>query len=1144
MQGQTGGIFSQGTDQDDTITGSAGADVLRGGYGNDRLEGADGNDVLDGERGSDLLIGGAGNDVLIAASDGGEPVVAQNYNPNQGRNGEIDPTTNTLYPNQPFIADDMLVGGAGADLFLIKPQINAKADIIAKHTDDDGRIDWADVAGENGNIHDHWVDRIATDTIVDFSRAEGDQIFVYGHTAAISVTHDDVDGDGDQESIIEVISDQPNGGAHDNDKLGYVIVNGDRITEDDVEVNRPPTYGVVETIGEILEAVNPSGVTDPTPESTQTDNPFVNQVTKAPAGVEPVFTENVQPVVKVAGEDETVSGTGRADSLIEDAGVEAAASLGKPISFWSLSDGENGVFADAGGVANAFYYIQDNGEASLQTGFIPVMPGPDGQLAPLFGVQEDSFAYVAHNEAYEVLNGTVTAWFNSVDLGGTQTIFAKDGSGPQGGGHFKAVVNSDGTLEIRFAEGDNRGSSGYNHEWETKEPVVEEGVWHHVALSFTETGLAVYLDGERLDDNAFKQIGGSQNVALSDYQKAYIIGNDKPMLIGAGSSRVQLDDTAEALGIDDRLDDFFEGGITQVGFWGGDTPAAALTDAQIQELVQNGPGDLSEAGPGLGTVYTVSDEIINGNGGNDTLDGGAGDDSLNGGDGNDVLMGGYGDDAVNGESGNDTVQGGHGNDTVMGGDGNDLVLSRSDGREPLIAQSINRDDDPDYDIDFDARLLYPSQAAMPSNDVLTGGAGADDFRIETLINAKEDIINRHVNDDRTINWQGVAGENTDVHDHWVDRIGDDTITDLNLAEGDSLTIAGHTTEVFDIEYALTDGNDRLDTVLHLRSNQGNSGAHNKDLLGTLTVLDVELDEDDFTVDRAPFYGIVDTIDQYKEAITPLILPDETIPTEPGAPLPDEETPDRPDPDPSDTPSGTRRNDVLTGTEEGETLNALAGNDTVSGQGGDDTLLGANGRDSLEGGSGNDDLQGGNGRDTLEGGGDNDTLDGGIGVDQLNGGDGDDSLDGAGGSDTLEGGDGNDTLLGDRGSDAMAGGGGEDALTGGAGRDTLDGGTGDDTLEGGRGGDRLIGGDGVDTFVLADRFGRDVLVDFSDGDLIDAQGTTAGFADFDLNGDGLIDADDVGRTVRLVENDLILRFDGGARLTIEDTEALQSEDILF
>jgi hypothetical protein len=86
-----------------------------------------------------------------------------------------------------------------------------------------------------------------------------------------------------------------------------------------------------------------------------------------------------------------------------------------------------------------------------------------------------------------------------------------------------------------------------------------------------------------------------------------------------------------------------------------------------------------------------------------------------------------------------------------------------------------------------------------------------------------------------------------VHDHWVDGIGNDVITDFNKAQGDKITITGHTTEVSEIKIADGDGQ-ADDSVLQLRSNQGNAGAHHLDQLGTISVLNNKLTANDFTVD--------------------------------------------------------------------------------------------------------------------------------------------------------------------------------------------------------------------------------------------------------------------------------------------------------
>ncbi len=755
------GEIINGTADGEELNGGNEGDIINGGYGNDVINGGAGNDTIGGG-GSDLLIGGAGNDVFVLGSDTGEPVVAQYFNPNEGRNDEIDPVTRRLYPNQPFVADDIAVGGEGADTFLIKPQINAKADITAKHTDDDDRINWAGVAGENNNVHDHWVDAFGTEVIADYDKSEGDQILISGHTVDPEISYADIDGDRDEESIIRIYSNQGarGDGAHNGDFLGQVIVHGDRVEGDDLRVKNMETYGIVESIVEIMEAVAPTGESDQNIESTATQNPFAGQVETRETGENtgPTFVEDIRERLTVAAEDNTLTGTEDNGTLVGDPMSSSQASLNAPLSYWSFAANENGEFTDARGASNAAFYLYDNNnnnQAVLQDS-TPVFPGPNGQAATLFGSNGKTFAYINHDDSYEVLNATITAWFNPVDLGDRQTLISKDEGNADGGGHFHIRIEDDGRLFIRVAEGEGKNDGGYNHEWRTCNPIIAEGNWQHIALTISATGVAVFLNGQQIPDNQFETVNGAGGVSMGDF------------------------------------------------------------------------------------------------------------------------LGGYGTDTLDGGEDNDELDGGHGMDVLNGGAGNDRIVSRADNREPEIAQQFDRSDDPDYEVDFATWRVYPSQANMPSDDMLSGSAGADEFFFQTLINAKFDIINKHVNDDRTINWTmtGVAGENDDVHDHWVDGIGNDTILDSNRDERDTIVIDGHTTEVGLIERRDVDGNSVEDSILHLRSNQGNGGgAHDGDLLGRITVLNARITEEDFTTNAASHAGIVETIDEYLEAIIPLNLVD-------------------------------------------------------------------------------------------------------------------------------------------------------------------------------------------------------------------------------------------------------------------------------
>src|SRR5215468_160629 len=235
--------------------------------------------------------------------------------------------------------------------------------------------------------------------------------------------------------------------------------------------------------------------------------------------------------------------------------------------------------------------------------------------------------------------------------------------------------------------------------------------------------------------------------------------------------------------------------------------------------------------------------------GPDSVAGMAGNDMLSGGDGNDKVWGGSGNDTLDGGAGNDLLVGGFGADRMTGGNGNDVLLSRSDAGEMVAAQ------------DGTTQIFADETAAFKAvNDVLTGGRGADTFRFEGLVNAKDEIVAKHVNADGTIDWHGVTGENDNVHDHWVDGFGNDVITDFNRAQGDKIEIAAHTAEVKSIEHLDSNGDGKADySRITVISQQGASGAHDEDLLGTIKVYGNLVKASDITVDAASVYGAYEKV---------------------------------------------------------------------------------------------------------------------------------------------------------------------------------------------------------------------------------------------------------------------------------------------
>jgi hypothetical protein len=138
----------------------------------------------------------------------------------------------------------VLRGGLGEDKFVFKLLLNAKPEILVKYTRADGSVNWHGVAGENNHVHDHWVESLGNDVILDFDKGEGDQIRIEGHTVAIAAIEYGSDAGGAY-SLIRLRSDQgAGGGAHNQDRLGTIKVYGDRVTECDISLNAGVHYGV------------------------------------------------------------------------------------------------------------------------------------------------------------------------------------------------------------------------------------------------------------------------------------------------------------------------------------------------------------------------------------------------------------------------------------------------------------------------------------------------------------------------------------------------------------------------------------------------------------------------------------------------------------------------------------------------------------------------------------------------------------------------------------------------------------------------------------------------------------------------------------------------------------------------------------
>ncbi|WP_420414759.1 LamG-like jellyroll fold domain-containing protein [Roseibium sp.] len=523
---------------------------------------------------------------------------------------------------------------------------------------------------------------------------------------------------------------------------------------------------------------------------------------------------------------------------------------------------------------------------SLHNSAVYTIAGPTD-----FSGERGDYLQAAHSEALALANGTISLTFAADTVEGSRTLFSKDGRGYDSGGHL-TVYLKDGFLYVR------QQSDSKSEYLKVKDVVIAAGQTYHLAVSFGADGLNFYLNG---------QLAASE----PEFQQG-LEANSRAFVVGA-SGAWRSDDSQ-------RASSQFDGTISDVMVFGsqlGQTDVAALAgavDANFESAALNAIAQNnlipafqqlhhgSDEAKALAMAYGITHDgdlttgaaiqsgtdgadTLSGTGEADAIDGGLGNDTIDGEGGNDVLQGGYGNDDLSGGEGNDVLDGGHGEDVLDGGAGDDLLISRSDGREGAIAYVEGRDEGDPYN-ELTNGKLYPNQP-IPADDVLTGGAGADTFYFQTLINAKQRYIEEHTQDDGTIRWHGVAGENDKLHDHWVDMIGNDVITDFNRGEGDRIIIEGHTTKIRSISYGDANSDGVMDhSVIQLYSDQGRGGgAHHMDELGTITVYGDLVRLTDISTTSRPAYGIVESIADLNEAIQPIQISEDRGPITPPDNLP-------------------------------------------------------------------------------------------------------------------------------------------------------------------------------------------------------------------------------------------------------------------
>lgn len=211
-----------GGDGDDWESGGAGDDTIFGGAGDDEMHGDRGNDFLACRDGEDWMIGGSGDDTLLTISDAGSPLYSIN---------DADSVASSAD------SDDRLTGGSGADDFVISYQVSTNEELASNHLDEDGKIDWNSLVEDP--TADVWLNWGGVETIDDFNRSEGDQIFIKGHSIALNkLTHIDTNDDGVLDSTQVVLqSDFNTVDPNALDLVGLLHFSDVLLTEEDLQID-------------------------------------------------------------------------------------------------------------------------------------------------------------------------------------------------------------------------------------------------------------------------------------------------------------------------------------------------------------------------------------------------------------------------------------------------------------------------------------------------------------------------------------------------------------------------------------------------------------------------------------------------------------------------------------------------------------------------------------------------------------------------------------------------------------------------------------------------------------------------------------------------------------------------------------------
>ena len=239
------------------------------------------------------------NTTVYTSSNGGTPIENPNIPALVNDGIDIDKLDFGSSYASPNGGNDTITGTEGANTFEINLLLNATSEVIQPRIERDGTINWQQVTNANDNYHDHWLESIGEDTIVDFSGSggEGDTIEISGHTVSAVVL-----SESDNQVKLGLYADQSqdgyrSGGAHDFDVVGTLTIqhDGNFDYNSDVSVNPGVFDGAYNNVFEFSQSGEQPGepiVDDLTDESFEDTTVYT-----ASNGGTPIENSNIPALV-------------------------------------------------------------------------------------------------------------------------------------------------------------------------------------------------------------------------------------------------------------------------------------------------------------------------------------------------------------------------------------------------------------------------------------------------------------------------------------------------------------------------------------------------------------------------------------------------------------------------------------------------------------------------------------------------------------------------------------------------------------------------------------------------------------------------------------------------------------------------------